>query len=284
MLEYPDEAASGCPDAYLRTTWRRQVELYKLFFDHGVDTLLTPIFGPDLLERGEEYVQLLEPGLSWFTRDQEMLDFYDTYDVRVRVYGDAQRYLQDTPYVHVLDAFDELDRRTAAHSTCRLFFGVCAHDATETVAAIGARFCQENGYLPSRRQIVEAYYGEYVAPVDLFIGFDRLSAFDMPLIAIGSEDLYFTVSPSPYVDVYTLRSILYDHLYSRRVEEQYGELTPGEWQTMSDFYTRNCRHVLGVGRKHQSGQFWYPLPQLDLPPQMAEEVRLAADVGLAGDE
>jgi len=85
MLEYPEQAATDLTDAYLRITWQRQLELYKLFFDHGIDTLLTPIFGPDLLERGEEYRQLLEPGLLWFTQDQDMLDFYHAYDVRVRV-------------------------------------------------------------------------------------------------------------------------------------------------------------------------------------------------------
>ena len=86
MLEYPEQAAGGFAEAYMRITWQRQVELYKLFFDHGIDTLLTPVFGPDLLERGSGYRQLVEPGLLWFTRDQDLLDFYDAYDVRVRVY------------------------------------------------------------------------------------------------------------------------------------------------------------------------------------------------------
>lgn len=270
MLEYPEPAATNLMKAYLRITWQRQIELYKLFFDHGIDTLLTPVFGPDLLERGDEYRQLVEPGLLWFTQDQELLDFYDAYDVRVRVYGDARRYFQNTPYAHTLDAFDELAQRTASHRRYRLFFGVCAHDPTETIAEIGVRFYQEHGSLPDKRQIVESYYGEYVAPVDFFIGFDRPAAFDMPLIATGSEDLYFTVSPSPYLDAHTLRAILYDHLYARRVDEaDYAALSPQDWQTLADFYAMNHRHVLGLGRKHESGNFWYPLPQVELPPHMA---------------
>ncbi len=39
------------------------------------------------------------------------------------------------------------------------------------------------------------YYGEYVAPVDLFVGFDKFCTFDMPLIATGDEDLYFHGQP-----------------------------------------------------------------------------------------
>ena len=37
-----------------------------------------------------------------------MLDFYDEYDVRVRIYGDVRRYFINTPYEHLLDVFDEL--------------------------------------------------------------------------------------------------------------------------------------------------------------------------------
>ena len=271
MLEHPDQATTGFVEAYLRIGGRRHIELYKMIFDHGLDTLLTPVFGPDLLERGDEYMQIAARGLLWFAHDQDFVDFYDAYDVRVHVYGDAQRYLQDTPYAHTLDAFDELARHTASHRRHRLFFGVCAHDPTETIAEIAVRFYQEHGCPPDKRQVVEAYYGEYVRPVDIFIGFDRPAAFDMPLIATGSEDLYFTVAPSLYLDAHTLRAILYDHLYARRVDEaSYAELSPEDWRTLADFYALNRSHVLGLGRRHISGNFWYPLPQVELPPHMAD--------------
>jgi len=272
MLEYPEQAATDFMEAYFRIGGRRHIELYKLFFDHGIDTLLTPIFGPDLLERGDEYRRLMVPALVWFAQNQDFLDFYDAYDVRVSVYGDARRYFQNTPYACTLDAFDELARRTASYRRYRLFFGVCAHDPAETIAAIAVRFYQEHGRLPDKRQIVEAYYGQYVEPVDLFIGFDRPAAFDMPLIATGSEDLYFTVSPSPYLDAHTLRAILYDHLYARQVDKaDYAALSPEDWQTLADFYALNRRHVLGLGHKHKSGSFWHPLPQVELLPHMTND-------------
>jgi len=270
LLEHREEADANSSQAYMRLAWRRQVDLYKLFFDHGIDTLLTPIFGPDLFERGAEYRRLIEPGLLWFAQDQDLLDFYDEYDVRVRVYGDTRRYL-DSSYAHVLEAFDGLARRTGTHRRCRLFFGVCAHDAAESVAEFGAQFFQKHAQLPSKRQIVEAYYGEYVEPVDFFIGFDRPAAFDMPLLATGSEDLYFTVSPSPYVDAFTLRAILYDHLFARRVSEDYGELSSENLTILGEFYRLNRHHVLGLGRQDVSKSFWYPIPQVQLPPQLSAE-------------
>jgi tuberculosinol/isotuberculosinol synthase len=269
LLEYPEQAKANFLEAYMRITWQRQTELYRLCFDHGIDTLLTPIFGPDLLDRGEEYSKLFTPGLLWCAQNQNMLDFYDDYDVRVHVYGDTDRYLRDTSYAPALDAYASLTQRPASHTRYRLFFGVCAHDATETIAEIGVRFYQEHERTPTKREIIEVYYGEYVEPVALFIGFDRFAAFDMPLLATGNEDLYFTVSPSPYMDAYTLRAILYDHLYARRMDESsYNKLSLEEWEWMREFYLKNRGNTMGLGMQHSG--IWYPLPQVELPTMPTE--------------
>jgi tuberculosinol/isotuberculosinol synthase len=264
-LEHPQEAATGSIEAYFRIAGQRFIELYRLFFDHGVDTLLTPIFGPELLERGEDYQRMMVPALLWFAQNKRFLDFYDSYDVRVRVYGDTTRYLASTPYAPALDAYAALAQRTADHQRHRLFIGVCAHDATESVAEFAVRFHQQQGRLPDKREIVKAYYGEYVEPADIFIGFDRPTVFDMPLVATGNENLYFTVSPSPYLSARTLRMILYDHLYGRQVDESsYAALSSEIWDQMGAFYHANLDGILGVGRK--LGGIWYPLPQVKQPP------------------
>lgn len=272
LLEHPEQASENLPEDYLRIAGGRHIELYKLIFDHGIETLVTPIFGQDILERGKGYNRLLKQGLTWFAQDEDFLRFYDEYDVRVRVYGETRRFLQDTPYAHAVDTYEALTQRTVSHRSYRLFFGVCAHDAAETVADIGVRFHEQHGRLPDKQEIVEAYYGEYVKPVDLFIGSDRPAAYDMPLIATGSEDLYFTVSLSPYLDSHTLRKILYDHLYARRVDDDsYDQLSVNDWLAIADFYVLNRRSVLGLGRKHKSGSFWYPMPQVSLPPRTRAE-------------
>ena len=56
-LEYPPDQAGGFATAYLEVMTKRHVEIYQLLFEHGMDALLTPVFGPDLMERGEGYVQ-----------------------------------------------------------------------------------------------------------------------------------------------------------------------------------------------------------------------------------
>ena len=75
MLEYPEQASSNFVDSYLQIGGQRHLELYQLFFDHGIDTLLTPVFGPDILERGAEYQPIIEQGLLWFAQNPEFLAF-----------------------------------------------------------------------------------------------------------------------------------------------------------------------------------------------------------------
>ncbi len=264
MLEHPPKPGEDVLSAYLDVAGRRHVELYGMFFEHGVPTLLTPVFGPDILDREQAYVRMAIEGLSRLATHPDFVDFYHTQQVRVRFYGDYRRHFDGTPFAHLADLFEQISAQTEKYDRHRLFFGLFAHDAAETVAEISVRFYQERGRLPTRDQIIAAYYGEYVEPVDVFIGFDKLSAFDMPLVATGSEDLYFTVSPSPYLTPTQLRHILYDHLYSRRHKEpDYATIKQKEWAWMRAFYQANLGRTLGVGRLKNG--FWYPLPQVERP-------------------
>jgi adenosine tuberculosinyltransferase len=264
LLEHPLPEWSDYAATYRDVNARRHIELYHLFFDHGVDTLLTPIFGPDLLKRSEVDARVATDGLALLATHPDFLTFYRTYQVRVRFYGDYRSFFASTPHAYLSDLFDEATAKTLSHGRHRLFFGVCAHDAAETIARLAVQYYAEQGRPPDKRALVELYYGEYVEPTDLFIGFDRFCVFDVPLVATGNEDLYFTASPSPYLSEHQLREILFDHLYSRRGGElDYAVMGPEDWRLMRDYYLLNRNKTLGVGLKR--GQIWYPLPQVELP-------------------
>lgn len=268
LLEYP-ESTNDDFGSYRQVAARRHIELYRLFFEHGVDTLLTPIFGPDLLERGEEYARMATEGLALLARGPEFVDFYQTCEVRVRFYGDYRGFFDSTPYAYLSDLFDKVTAQTRTHARHRLFFGVCAHDATETIASLAVQYHAEHGRVPGRETLVEMYYGEPIGPADLFIGFDKLCVFDMPLLSLGNEDLYFTISPSLYLSRLQVRAILFDHLFMRRGgEPDYSAMEPDEWNLMKDYYRANKDKVIGVGTRR--GQAWYPLPQVELPPQFGQ--------------
>src|SRR5581483_552224 len=246
MLEYGSQNWGDPVTAYMDIAGRNHIGLYRLFFDHGIDTLLTPAFGPDLLLRGDEYVRRIgAEGLARLAEHPTFTSFYDEYDVRVRFYGDYRRLLRGTDLAHLSDVFDAATERTRDHKRFRLFFGIFANDATQAVAEYSASYFQAKGRVPEKRELIEMYYGEYVEPVDLFIGFDRFSAFDMPLLATGEEDLYFTVSPSPYMDEVQLRRILYDHIYRRRTPEpEYGNLSPEALEDLREFYIAHRKLTL----------------------------------------
>jgi tuberculosinol/isotuberculosinol synthase len=84
--------------------------------------------------------------------------------------------------------------------------------------------------------------------VSLFIGFDKFSVFDVPLLTTGAEDLYFSHSPSPYMTQRQLRAILYDHLYVRPTPEpDYTKLSLNELDWLRDYYRNNRDYAFGVG-------------------------------------
>ncbi|MBN1565626.1 MAG: diterpene synthase [Anaerolineae bacterium] len=271
LLEHaPDASEKDYLAAYLAKIEPNHVDLYRLLFDHGIEYLLTPAFGPDLAERGPEYVAIVAHGLARLGTEKLFLDFFEDYNVRVRFYGDYRPYFENSPHAAVLDVFDDLTARTAHHDRFRLFFGLFGHDATETIAQLSVDHYRQHGSVPDKRTLIERYYGEYVPPVDMFIGFDTFSTFDMPLIAMGAEDLYFTINPSPYLTDQQLRDILFDHLYSRRIEPDYSSMEPDEWDLMREFYRVNMGKTLGVGGQQARGNYWFPLPQVTLPPTFNE--------------
>jgi len=68
-------------------------------------------------------------------------------------------------------------------------------------------------------------------------------------LATGEEDLYFSVSPSPYMTPRQLRAILYDHLYVRPTPEpDYTKLSEEALHWLREYYRKNRDFAFGVGK------------------------------------
>ena len=251
MLEYGDQEFDDPIAAYMDIAMNRHIELYKLFFDHGVDTLLTPVIGPEILATRDGYMQKIgAEGLSRLVTHPGFLSFYEEYGVRVRFYGEYRKHLANTFYEQLSDLFDGITEKTARNNNFKLFFGAFADNlnATSVIAELTVQYFKEHGTIPERKKIVEMYYGEYVDKADIFIGFDRFAVFDYPLLNWGEEDLYFMVAPSCYLGEKQLRNILYDHLYTRRVPEvEYMSGSDDELNSTRNYYLENRELTLGVG-------------------------------------
>ncbi len=257
--------------AYFEATSKRLVELSQLLFDHGLNTLLLPAFNPHLMARGSRYLKMMGQILPQLTSHPRFLDFYRSYGVRVRFYGDHRQCLADTPYAHMSQQFDHLTDQTLAHDKHRLFFGICAHDASETLAALAIAYYQVHSRAPDKRSLVEMYYGEYIPPANIFISSGKPHASDMPLMTAGREQLYFSVAPAFYMDQSQLRAILYDYLYARTAKRaDYESLQAEDWAKLRQFFQANQGKTLGVGAKKKEWGMWHPVPQVTMLDELTE--------------
>ena len=250
LLEHAQEIKGDFFEAYMEASIRNHVELCAMLFDHGIDTILAPVFGRELMRRGDEYTRRVGiDGLVRTATDRNYRDFFERYNVRVRFYGDYRDVLTGTPYEDALKAMYDVTEATKQHSSVRLFFGVFADEVTETVARLSVEHYVAQGSIPDKQTIIRQYYGEDMPPVSLFIGFDKFSVFDMPLLTTGAEDLYFSLSPSAYMTQHQLRSILYDHIFVRPTPEpDYTKLSSDELTWLRNYYQANKDYAFGVGK------------------------------------
>jgi len=261
LLEHGDAVQDDSAKAYLDITTKRHIEIYKLCFAHGMDTLVTPIFGGELLNRGDEYIKMAIEGMSRLAVDPDFLSFYQKHKVRVHFYGDYHKQLAGTPYAYLSGMFDRISEHTAHNNRYRLFYGVFASDATESIAELTLQHYQNTNRLPTRSELIELYYGEYIEKANIFISFEKFNVFDYPLLGWGEESLYFTVAPSLYLDDRQLRNILYDHIYLRPVQDpDYEKMPEQDFETMRTYYKKNREATFGVGEMR--GGIWYPQIQI----------------------
>jgi tuberculosinol/isotuberculosinol synthase len=268
LLEHPQFTVSD----YIELNARRHVEIYRLLFDHGIDTILAPIYEPVMHRRGEDYRQkVIAQGLAAVATHPVFTDFYEECQVRVRFYGDYSTIFPGTACAHLPDLYDRVMQETRAHQAHRLFYGVSTRRAVEDVVGRAIRQYAGRELLPDRAALIELYYGEPLPPVSLFITSGKFNVFGMPLLDSDDTSLYFTVAPSPFLTEQQLRAILYDHLYSRRssARSDYADLTPDKVDRMRAFYELHRETTLGIGVVRAGT--WYPV----FPGVEFDETRLA---------
>ena len=250
MLEHADKIGNDFFEAYMDLSIKNHVHLCSMLYDHGIRTILAPVFGRELMQRGDEYTKRVGmDGLVRTATNKSYHVFFKDYNVRVRFYGDYRDVLTGTEFEYVLNSIYEVIEVTKTNTKHNLYFGVFADDVTNTIARLSVEHYLAYNAVPDKNTLIRKYYGEDVPPVSMFIGFDKFSVFDMPLIATGEEDLYFSVSPSPYMTEHQLRAILYDHIYIRRAAEpDYTKMAEEELEWLRGYYRRNKDHAFGVGK------------------------------------
>jgi tuberculosinol/isotuberculosinol synthase len=270
LLEHGDAVQDDPAMAYLDIIRKKHIEIYKLCFTHGLDTLVTPIFGGELLNRGDEYIKMAVEGMSQLAVHPDFLSFYQKHKVRVHFYGNYHKQLAGTPYAYLSGMFDRISEHTAQNNRHRLFYGLFANDATESIAELTLQHYRNTNRLPTRHELIELYYGEYIEKANIFIGFEKFNVFDYPMLGWGEESLYFTVAPSLYLNDRQLRNILYDHIYLRPVQDpDYVKMPEQDFEAMRAYYQKNHETTLGIGELR--GGIWYAVPQVGLLSEPAKK-------------
>jgi adenosine tuberculosinyltransferase len=256
---------------YLTILGRRQAELHRLVFAHGVSVLLVPLFGTELRNRGPAYVEYGLGGLTRLVEDEIYREMFAA-GLRIRFYGDYEEVL-DTPTLRpVLEACRDSMSSTASGDGPLLMIGLFADEPYPTIARLSVEFAEKHARPPDRRELIEAYYGIDLPDLSLFLGFLQPQFFDVPLISTGEEDLYFTLNPSPDLTERQLREILYDHLVTRRTQEvNYGALSEEAQAALVEYNERHSGVTLGIGCIDPLTEIWTPLlpetpPDRELAP------------------
>lgn len=244
LLEHSGESSM---EKFMEIEMKRHIELYKLFFDHGIDTILAPVVRPDLMDRNDGYWPGALKGLTLMSNHPDFLGLYKDYDIKLHIYGEYRGYLHKYHYEDLLEGFDKITSLTRTNKRHHLFFGLFMEDPTESITKLTINFYLKNGMAPNKRELIEMFYGDYVDPVDIFIGFGRFCIHDATLL-LGNEDLYFTLSPSLYMTQQLLRRILYDHIYKKQEKMlSYHDLGSEKKDKLRKYYQDKSDEIFRVG-------------------------------------
>lgn len=244
-------------DGYYHWAEAAQRAVFERLYGYGVESII--LIGRIPVDRGAAYAAFLRETLQRLVGNAARRECYQRLQLRVRVAGDFEQIAAavDAPDLRAL--FTELISTTAQASgpTLTYLFRGAWHDPAAEEAQFGYQLGMQLGRAPTRAELVQAYYGEPLPPLSVYVGSGRprIGMLRPPYLC-GSEDLYWAHGPLMRLDDAAWRRVIYDHLWARR--------TTGGRNYASDDHTlltiRNALlaqdgHIIGVGRSHELG-FW----------------------------
>lgn len=245
---------------YGRRGLQRIVEQASMMLDDGIRTVFAPGFAGGQGERNAEYVD----NLKWAYQvliNEVAQELYEEHRLGVLFRGSWKRLFDRLDASDLSERYEALEAQTRAKSDRWLVWFVAEDFIPESLLPGITRHLQETGTMPERVALCERYYGRPLDTVDIFISNNKFSVDGMCPPLLRLTDLYFTVSPSFYMDRTQWRHILYDYLFARRGHyRDYTTLEPEAVEDMRTFYRVNRGVTMGVGAYHQPSQTWRPSP------------------------
>ncbi len=234
-----------------------QRELLDDLYGLGVSTLLTVQRIPS--GRGATYSRGASQIVSSLLGDLRG-DWYAKRGLRVTVAGDLEQIEESTG----IEGFAAISRRLAEQTAggtggrlVYLFRGDWADAAEE--AAWGYRLGTQLGRAPTQEELVEAFYGQPVPPLTLYLGSGRpqLTRLRPPFIN-GAEDCYWSANCPVRLRPQDWQRLITDHLTVRRTTGN--RSYPSDPETLASIAQAVAEAdgvIVGLGRRHPFG-FWLP--------------------------
>jgi hypothetical protein len=247
---------------YVRIFTEKFMENLKVFYSHGLDTLIVPLISPTILDRSQNYIALAINGLlQALFKSDKWLTFYKENDIRVKTYGNPG-HLQGTQCQKGIQWIQEIKTKTSHHKTHTLFYGFLSNNpgGMESVN-LAVEFYQLHRRKPTPLEMKEMYYGENLAEADFFIMSTKIAGAGAlpPFISTKKTGMYFL--PVPGVmgltrEIYL--EILYDLLYCRPNGpiKKYGDDDLKDMETLKKYFFPNESTIIGPGKR--VGKFWVP--------------------------
>jgi undecaprenyl diphosphate synthase len=245
------------------------IDKIKIIFDHGLDTLFMPGVTHGNFNRTDQYVDTVTKiGLKYIFNDESWLNFYNEYDIKVKIYGDLH-FVKKMGYEYVVDWIRKVEEETKNNTTYKLYHGLACSNSYENfrILDLAIDFFKENNRNPTKEEIIKLYYGEYIGDVDFFIRptVFRDSDIQPPLISGRKTQFYFPISPIVNFSLEMYREILYDMLFSRVItmsKKQWNaeDLNEKQLKFIRTYYAQNQSSILGIGER--VGNLWLPAHQI----------------------
>ena len=232
-----------------------------IFFGHGLRILFAPLFSRSVLSRKSNYpVFVALKTLKLLFTDDTWLKFYDTWNVRVKIYGNLA-VLSESGCEPALDWIHGIQEKTKTYTMHTLFIGIGGEPGIGKDAAKAAvLFFQKNQREASRAELSDWLYGETVPFADFFImcsKFAGLGALPGLICDARTESYYLPAPAAISLTKPVYRAILYDLIYLRRgkAAKPY-QLSPVQRHQLQEWYAKHANQVIGLGKK--IGTVWIP--------------------------
>ncbi|EFA79164.1 hypothetical protein PPL_07989 [Heterostelium album PN500] len=253
---------------YSQNAIRKLLDHLLMIFEHGISTVIYPMWFYTLEMRGPEYVPKFIgylQGLKSLLLEPLLLQAYMKAGIRIIFYGEFRELLMRENDTKLIEVFERIMEITKNNTKKVVLFGTNIQDPSTLIIDKSINFFKKNNREPTKSELIKEYYGVEVEEVSFYFGFDRFSTDGRPILLCdkGNEDLYFSVSPHSFFTQKQLRKVLFDHLFCRSVAnaKEY-QLKVIDVEIMKTFYTMNTGNTMGVGEVQPYGQYWCPLPEV----------------------